>query len=127
MAAAGPVRSVPRDVRAIVWRVQRLKRAGWRRASNMRLTVSATAIALCLLVMPAWGAGQLQQPPLPVGTRITMQNWQKYQSYLPQGIIEMWKGTHPWKLPADAVMEVGPSVEYPISLWGYEATEKYKG
>ena len=89
--------------------------------------ILAVLIGLCLWVMPAWAAEQMEQPPLPPGTTITMQNWQKYQSYMPQGIIEMWKGTHPWKLPADAVMEVGPTIEYPNPKWWYEATEKYKG
>jgi Protein of unknown function (DUF1329) len=93
----------------------------------MRTSISATLIALFMLAMPAWGAEVLPQPPLPPGTRITMQNWQKYQTYMPQGIIEMWKGTHPWKLPADAVMEVGPTIEYPNPKWWYDATEKYKG
>ncbi len=93
----------------------------------MRTSISATVVGLFLLAMPAFGAEVMQQPPLPPGTRITMQNWQKYQSYMPQGIVEMWKGTHPWKLPADAAMEVGPTIEYPNPKWWYDVTEKYKG
>jgi hypothetical protein len=97
------------------------------RAIDMGISILATVLGLFLLAMPAWGGEVMQQPPLPPGTRITMQNWQKYQSYMPRGIIEMWKGTHPWKLPPDAVMEVGPTVEYPNPKWWYDATEKYKG
>ncbi|HEY2107774.1 MAG TPA: hypothetical protein VGH29_18400, partial [Candidatus Binataceae bacterium] len=68
-------------------------------------------ICLCLLAVPV--LAQEAQPPLPVGTKITQQNWQQYKSYLSQGLIEIWSGKHPWKLPADAVMEVGPNREYP--------------
>jgi hypothetical protein len=82
-------------------------------------------VCLFLLTVPA--LAQESQPPLPPGTRITQQNWQQYKSYFPQGLIEIWGGTHPWKLPADAVMEVGPVREYPNPPSWYEATEKYGG
>jgi hypothetical protein len=82
------------------------------------VSVLLTVLALLLPAIPA-GAAQIDQPPLPVGTVITMQNWQKYQSYMPQGIIEMWSGRHPWKLPADAQIVVGPSIEYPNPKWWY--------
>jgi hypothetical protein len=84
---------------------------------------------LCLLLFGVPAMAQepapLQQPPLPVGTRITQQNWQQYKSYMPQGLIEIWSGKHPWKLPSDAVMEVGPNREYPNPQSWYDVTEKY--
>jgi hypothetical protein len=114
--STAPVKQAATDV-AVRYRGERVV---------MRVSILVATLALCLSVMPA-RAAQLDQPPLPVGTTITMSNWQKYQSYMPQGIIEMWSGRHPWKLPADAAMEVGPTVEYPNPKWWYEATEKYKG
>jgi hypothetical protein len=63
---------------------------------------------------------------IPVGTKITLQNWQQYKDFMPQGLQTILSGTSVWKLPADAVMEVGPLVDYPLPRTWYDATEKYK-
>src|SRR5580704_2679740 len=63
---------------------------------------------------------------IPVGTKITLQNWQQYKDFMPQGLQTILSGTSVWKLPADAVMEVGPLVDCPLPRTWYDATEKYK-
>src|SRR5215469_1341838 len=63
---------------------------------------------------------------IPAGTKITPQNWQQYKDLMPQGLQTILSGTTVWKLPADAVMEVGSLVDYPLPATWYDATEKYK-
>lgn len=75
-----------------------------------------------LLASSAWAADNT----IPVGTKITPQNWQKYKDYMPQGVQVILSGTTIWKLPSDAVMEVGPLIDYPLPRQWHEATEKYK-
>ncbi len=75
-----------------------------------------------LLASSAWAADST----IPVGTKITPENWQKYKDYMPQGVQVILSGTTIWKLPSDAVMEVGPLIDYPLPRQWHEATEKYK-
>lgn len=64
-------------------------------------------------------------PELPPGSQITMQNWQKYQKFMPVGMIELFEGSHYWKMPADIQLNVGPTVIEDIPDGYAEATEKY--
>jgi hypothetical protein len=80
-------------------------------------------LALCLIASSA-RAGDDTIPP---GTRITPQNWRKYKDFMPQGLQTILSGRTMWKVPADAVMEVGPLVDYPVPKGWSDATEKYKG
>src|SRR5262245_20173819 len=84
-------------------------------------TVAAVVVVLCLMVSSVWGADTI-----PVGTKITPQNWQQYKDFMPQGLQIILSGTSVWKVPADAVMEVGPLVDYRLPESWYDATEKYK-
>jgi hypothetical protein len=61
----------------------------------------------------------------PVGTRITIQNWQKYRAYMPDGMAALFEGKYYWKMPPDVEMEVGPTTIYPLPKNYIEATEKY--
>ncbi|HKD65478.1 MAG TPA: DUF1329 domain-containing protein [Candidatus Binataceae bacterium] len=79
-------------------------------------------LGLCLIAPSARAADDT----IPVGTKITLQNWQKYKDYMPQGLQTVLAGTTVWKVPADAVMEVGPPVDYPLPKSWYDASEKYK-
>jgi hypothetical protein len=85
-----------------------------------------------MLLIPATLARGADQPPtssadvsVPPGTTITMQNWQSFKQYMPDGMVAMFEGRSAWKMPDDVVMEVGPPLEYPLPKNYLEATEKY--
>src|SRR5579863_428308 len=59
------------------------------------------------------------------GTTITMQNWQNYQQFMPDGMVALFQGKYFWKMPADVAMKVGPTVNYPLPKGYLEATEKF--
>jgi len=58
-------------------------------------------------------------------TRVTMSNWQQYQQYMPLGMVELFRGTHYWKMPADVQIDVGPTVSYPLPRSYVDFTEKH--
>src|SRR6266481_4705335 len=62
---------------------------------------------------------------IPPGTTITMQNWQQYRQFMPDGMVELFEGKYFWKMPADVQMEVGPTVIHPLPKGYVAATEKY--
>ncbi|HXZ88828.1 MAG TPA: DUF1329 domain-containing protein, partial [Candidatus Binataceae bacterium] len=64
---------------------------------------------------------------IPPGTTITMQNWQRYKQYMPDGMAALFEGKYFWKMPADVSMEVGPTVTHPLPPSYPAATEKYSG
>ena len=69
------------------------------------------------------GAGDTIAP----GTSITMQNWQHYKQFMPDGMADFFAGKYSWKMPSDVQMEVGPTVIHPLPKSYLEATEKYSG
>ena len=76
--------------------------------------------------MDQWVKDSAHQGDIPIGTKITMSNWQQYKAFMPLGMIKLFEGTYGWKMPADIEMDVGPAHEggnLPKS-W-VEATEKY--
>ena len=79
-------------------------------------------LGLCLMASFARAADDT----IPVGTKITPQNWEKYKDYMPQGLQTIFRGTTVFKVLSDAVMQVGPLVDYPLPKSWYEASEKYK-
>ena len=88
----------------------------------MARTLAAGLLCLCLIATSALAA----DGTIPVGTKITPQNWTQYKDYMPQGLQTILAGTSVWKVPPGAVMEVGPTVDYPLPRSWYDATEKYK-
>ena len=64
---------------------------------------------------------------IPPDTTITMQNWQQFQQYMPDGMVALFQGKYFWKMPPDVKMEVGPSIIHPLPKPYMEATEKYSG
>jgi hypothetical protein len=64
---------------------------------------------------------------IPPGTTITMQNWERYRQYMPDGMVALFQGKYFWKMPADISMEVGPTVLHPLPPNYLAATEKYSG
>lgn len=76
--------------------------------------------------MNQWLKMSAKPPPLPIGTKITMANWQQYKVYMPLGMIKMFEGVYGWKMPADAELDVGPSHEGDnLPATWRAATEKY--
>jgi hypothetical protein len=61
------------------------------------------------------------------GTTITMQNWQRYRQFMPDGMIALFEGKYFWKMPADIRMEVGPTIIHALPPNYLAATEKYSG
>src|ERR1700736_161691 len=64
---------------------------------------------------------------IPIGTKITMANWTQYKDLMPDGMVELFKGTNFWKMPPDVEMNVGPTRIFPLPQGYPEATEKYGG
>ncbi len=104
-------------------------------------TVSALAVFTLLAVCPICPAltqaqdraaakpGLAESVPsggsIPVGTRITVQNWQKYKQFMPDGMIAFFQGGYSWKMPADVEMDIGPTVIHPLPKRYVDATAKY--
>src|ERR1700680_3021680 len=40
------------------------------------------------------------QDGIPIGTRITNDNWQAYKAFMPEGMIALFQGQYFWKMPA---------------------------
>jgi hypothetical protein len=79
---------------------------------------------LLVLLMPATGWSQAStdhseiaqwikmsahEGDIPIGTTITMANWQQYQQFMPLGMIKLFEGRYGWKMPSDVQITVGPS------------------
>jgi hypothetical protein len=60
-----------------------------------------------------------------IGTTITMQNWQNFRQFMPDGMIAFFESKQFWKMPDDVSMEIGPAVNYPLPANYLAATEKY--
>lgn len=69
--------------------------------------------------------GAASTDTIPPGTKITMDNWQKFQRFMPDGIVALFQGRYFWKMPSDVSMEVGPTVIHPLPRNFLAATEKY--
>jgi hypothetical protein len=66
---------------------------------------------------------------IPVGTKITLQNWQKYRRYMPVGLQAIYEGKYHWKIGSgpDFTVEVGPTIPIPMPSKFASDTEKYSG
>jgi Protein of unknown function (DUF1329) len=93
--------------------------------SVRRLVLCATII-LWVTASTAFGAADAQDT-IPVGTKITMQNWQKYKAFMPDGMAVLFEGKYFWKMPADVEMDVGPPNPTPLPTGYQQTTEKYGG
>ncbi len=66
-----------------------------------------------------------KQGDLPIGTKVTTQNYKQYEQFMPLGMIKMFEGIYGWKMPQDVEMEVGPVHHGFLPKSWIEATEKY--
>ena len=62
---------------------------------------------------------------IPVGTKITLQNWRQFAAFMPAGMQALFEGKSSWKMPADVELVVGPTVIHPLPLAYLQATERY--
>jgi Protein of unknown function (DUF1329) len=78
---------------------------------------------------PAAGAANSsagdEERTIPVGIKVTAQNWQTYKSFMPDGMVSLFQGKYFWKMPAGIEMEVGPTILHPLPANYIAATEKY--
>ena len=72
-------------------------------------------------------AGQNPGDTIPIGTKITMRNWQQYRPFMPDGMIGLFEGKYFWKMPADVEMNIGPTRAFAPPPGFVLATEKYGG
>jgi Protein of unknown function (DUF1329) len=76
--------------------------------------------------MDQWIKDTQNQTAPPVGTTITMSNWQQYKSVMPLGMIKLFEGSYGWKMPADVSIPVGAAhLGGNLPKTWVEATEKY--
>jgi hypothetical protein len=71
------------------------------------------------------GGSVLPGGTIPAGTRIKLDNWQKYRQIMPDEMIALFQRRYYWKMPPDAEMVVGPVVIHPLPKTYLDATEKY--
>jgi len=88
--------------------------------SALRLCVSTILIS-CLLGTAARAAEASFAP----GAIITMQNWETYRQFMPDGMAALFAGSYFWKIPADVQLEVGPTALHPLPKGYLVATVKY--
>lgn len=84
--------------------------------------VAAAVLILVILRARAWAD---DTEAIPVGTKITMANWQKYKQFMPDGMAVLFEGKYFWKMPADVEMDVGPPNTAPLPRGYQQTTEKY--
>jgi hypothetical protein len=75
--------------------------------------------------MSAWLKMSEKQGTIPVGTTITMSNWQKYKQFMPLGMNKLFQGVYGWKMPSDVRIEIGPARYDLVPKTWNVATEKY--
>lgn len=97
----------------------------------------AAGLAIALLASPGWSQSTdrsemdqwikdtASQGDLPLGTKVTLANWQQYKNFLPLGMQKLFEGKYFWKIPDGAELEVGPTVhDFLLKSW-IERTEKF--
>jgi hypothetical protein len=75
--------------------------------------------------MQNWLAQTEHQQTILPGTKITMQNWRRYEDFMPVGMIGFFEGRYFWKMPDDVEMDIGPTVVHPLSRSYVEESERH--
>jgi hypothetical protein len=75
--------------------------------------------------MDQWIKDTANQGDLPVGTKITMANWQQYKNFMPLGMQKLFEGIYFLKMPPNVEMDVGPAIHNFLPKSWQTATEKY--
>ncbi len=66
---------------------------------------------------------------IPVGTKISADNWKQYRKFIPPGIQVLYEGKQPMKVGStpDFTIEIGPTAHLSLPHKYKEDTEKYAG
>src|SRR5262245_37275858 len=66
---------------------------------------------------------------IPVGTKITLQNWQQYKKFMQVWTQAAYSGKYKWHVGSEPeyTIEVGPTHHFPMYQKFIEDTEKYGG
>ena len=75
--------------------------------------------------MDQWLKDSANQAEVPVGTKITPANYAQYKGVIPLGMVKLFEGKYFWKIPQDAVLEVGTPVHDFLPKTWQDATEKF--
>jgi hypothetical protein len=102
----------------------------WFRSAVVGLLIGLPAIALAQTStdrteLDTFLKDTQNQGDLPVGTKITMQNWEQYKAFMPFGMTVLFEGKYYWKMPADVEIDVGPVHNGILPKTFLDATEKY--
>ncbi len=103
-------------------------------------TMITMAVVLCLCGMAAaqlnYDVANYQSladadspETIPPGTKITVQNWQKYKKFMQVWMQAAYSGQYKWHVGSgpEYTVEVGPTQHYPLYRKFLEDTEKYGG
>lgn len=91
----------------------------------MALAMVSNFATFAVATPPFWTNQKPYENGIPIGTKITTSNWQKYQDFMDPGLIELFKGTSFWHMPPDFEIDVGPTWPAPLPKPYVEDTEKY--
>lgn len=66
---------------------------------------------------------------IPVGTQITLANWQNYKQFMPMSMVAAYSGRYGWKVGPgpEYTVVVGPTIPFKWPTPLAQATEKYAG
>jgi Protein of unknown function (DUF1329) len=64
---------------------------------------------------------------IPVGTKITPANWQKYRKFMSISLQALLSGKYYWKFGPNDYIEVGPTIPTVLATKYVQDTEKYSG
>ena len=66
---------------------------------------------------------------IPLGTKITLKNWQNYKKFMPAWLQALYSGDYHWHIGSEPefTIEVGPPHDFPLPQKYQEDTEKYAG
>src|SRR5215469_6924307 len=66
---------------------------------------------------------------IPVGTQITLSNWQNYKQFMPLSMVAAYSGRYSWKVGPgpEYTVVVGPTIPFKWPTTMAAATEKYAG
>src|SRR5215470_9129707 len=91
----------------------------------LRKLLLAAALVLLLPTAYAGAADNSSSDSVPPGTVVNFSNWQKYQQYMTEGMISLFKGDHFWSFPKNAEFVIGPTIPIGRPKLYIENTEKY--
>jgi hypothetical protein len=62
---------------------------------------------------------------VPSGTQISLDNWEKYRTFMPYGMQALFAGQYPWRIQPGNTIEVGPTISIKLPSRYLNDTEKY--